>query len=70
MRPFDCPIRAWIADDTLNRGMNLVDWHAVSNDVRSIEIVRNTTHLRIVGAPAFHRQFEAAIRQETETLVA
>nr|WP_242468834.1 alpha/beta fold hydrolase [Rhodovibrio salinarum] len=69
MRPFDCPIRAWIADDTLNRGMNVIDWHEVSNDVRSVEIVRNTTHLRIIGAPAFHRQFDAAMRQLTETPV-
>lgn len=61
MRPFDCPIRAWIADDTLNRGRNVVDWHAVSNDVKSVEVVRNTTHMRIIGAPAFHSRLAAAL---------
>ncbi|WP_084572863.1 non-ribosomal peptide synthetase [Methylocapsa aurea] len=62
MAPFDCPIHSWAAEDSLNRGLNLIDWRSLSRDARAAEIVSGTTHLHIIGATAFHARL--ALRME------
>ncbi|SFK03410.1 non-ribosomal peptide synthetase [Methylocapsa palsarum] len=54
MKPFDCPISSWAAEDSLNRGLNLIDWRSLSREARAAEIIPGTTHLHIIGATAFH----------------
>jgi len=62
MKPFDCPIHSWAAEDSLNRGLNLIDWRSLSRHARAAEIVSGTTHLHIIGATTFHARL--ALRME------
>ncbi|TDT93701.1 amino acid adenylation domain-containing protein [Azorhizobium sp. AG788] len=57
MLPHDCPIQPWAAADSLNRGLNLIDWRQLSRRAAPAEIIEGTTHLHIIGAPAFHARF-------------
>ena len=61
LQPFDCPIRAWVAEDSLNRGLNVIDWRQYSRRVEQVEILRDTTHLHIVRSEAFHRSFAKSL---------
>ncbi|MFO1075121.1 MAG: amino acid adenylation domain-containing protein [Geminicoccaceae bacterium] len=53
----DCPIHAWAAGDSLNRGLEIIDWRRLSPQAAAAEIVPGTTHLDIIGDPIFHRRF-------------
>jgi thioesterase domain-containing protein len=73
MQPHDCPIQPWAAADSLNRGLNLIDWRQLSRQAAPAEIIEGTTHLHIIGAPAFHSRFarkldevHARLRQAAE----
>ncbi|WP_029002983.1 non-ribosomal peptide synthetase [Azorhizobium doebereinerae] len=57
MLPHDAPIQPWAAADSLNRGLNLIDWRQLSRRAAPAEIIEGTTHLHIIGAPAFHARF-------------
>jgi thioesterase domain-containing protein len=57
MEPFDCPIHSWAAEDSLNRGLNLIDWRLLSRRAGPAEIIAGTTHLHIIGSTAFHSRF-------------
>ncbi|ACK52225.1 amino acid adenylation domain protein [Methylocella silvestris BL2] len=63
MRPFDCPIHSWAAEDSLNRGLNLIDWRSLSRQAGAAEIVAGTTHLHIIGAAAFHARLALRIEE-------
>ncbi|WP_276199237.1 amino acid adenylation domain-containing protein [Chelatococcus sp. XZ-Ab1] len=53
----DLPIRAWIAEKSIERGFRLVDWRHYSSRVEAVTLVPDTDHLDIVTATAFHASF-------------
>ena len=57
MLPHDCPIHSWTAEDSLHRGLNLVDWRQYSRFANPAEIIAGTTHLHVIGSSAFHSRF-------------
>ncbi|MDJ1156672.1 amino acid adenylation domain-containing protein [Chelatococcus sp. SYSU_G07232] len=61
MERFDCPIHAWIAEESIRRGFKLIDWRDYSNRVERVEVVPGTDHLNIVTAEAFHASFAASV---------
>ncbi len=63
MKPFDCPIHAWLAEESLNRGLNVIDWRQYSRRVERVVIIPGTTHLQIVNSEAFHRSFAESVEQ-------
>ncbi|MGY2051374.1 non-ribosomal peptide synthetase [Methylobacterium sp. JK268] len=71
-RPYDCPIHAWAAEDSLHRGLNLMDWRRLSRRANPAEIIAGTNHLHVIGSSAFHSRFahrlEEAIRGTSPTL--
>ncbi len=44
MLPHDCPIHSWTAEDSLHRGLNLIDWRQYSRFANPAEIIAGTTH--------------------------
>lgn len=66
MLPYDCPIHSWAAEDSLNRGLNLIDWRKFSRGAKPAEIVSGTTHLHIIGAAAFHERLAQRIDEVLE----
>jgi len=57
MLPHDCPIHSWTAEDSLHRGLNLIDWRQYSRFANPAEIIAGTTHLHVIGSSAFHSRF-------------
>ncbi|MES2207683.1 MAG: amino acid adenylation domain-containing protein [Pseudomonadota bacterium] len=57
------PLHAWIAEDSLLRGMNIIDWKHYANNVVKTETLPDTTHLKIVGNSRFHQSFAESILQ-------
>jgi amino acid adenylation domain-containing protein len=55
--PLDCPVRSWSAEDSLSRGLNLIDWRRLSPRATPAEIVPGTNHLHIIGDRLFHARF-------------
>jgi amino acid adenylation domain-containing protein len=68
MEPFDCPIQAWAAEDSLNRGLNLIDWRCLSPRASAADIVAGTTHLHIIGDGAFHTRLANRLDKECALL--
>lgn len=72
LMPHDRPIQAWAAGDSLNRGLEIIDWRRYSRRASAAEIVPGTTHFDIIGAPAFHgrfaRRLDAALQPGHERL--
>ncbi len=54
LQPHDVPIHSWAADDSLNRGLNLIDWRRYSPRANPAEIISGTNHLHVIGSQAFH----------------
>ncbi|NEJ73973.1 amino acid adenylation domain-containing protein [Rhizobium phaseoli] len=67
--PHDVPIYPWAADDSLNRGLNLIDWRRLSPRARAAEIITGTNHLHMIGSPAFHSRLALRLK-ETEKDIA
>ncbi|MBB2712782.1 non-ribosomal peptide synthetase (plasmid) [Rhizobium sophoriradicis] len=63
--PHDVPIYPWAADDSLNRGLNLIDWRRLSPRACAAEIITGTNHLHMIGSPAFHSRLALRLK-ETE----
>lgn len=63
------PIYPWAADDSLNRGLNLIDWRRLSPRARAAEIITGTNHLHMIGSPAFHSRLALRLK-ETEKDIA
>ncbi|MEZ2126401.1 MULTISPECIES: amino acid adenylation domain-containing protein [unclassified Sinorhizobium] len=63
--PHDVPIFPWAADDSLNRGLNLIDWRRLSRRAHPAEIITGTNHLHMIGSPAFHSRLALRL-QETQ----
>ncbi|WP_020178738.1 non-ribosomal peptide synthetase [Methylopila sp. M107] len=61
MKPYDAPIHSWAAEDSLHRGLNLMDWRRHSRRANPAEIIAGTNHLHVIGAGAFHSRFAARI---------
>lgn len=61
IKPLDCPIRSWTAEDSLSRGLHLMDWRKLSNGAQPPDIVAGTNHLHIIGAQAFHRRLAVSL---------
>ncbi|WP_375462993.1 amino acid adenylation domain-containing protein [uncultured Methylobacterium sp.] len=56
-RPFACPVRVWLAGESIARGLNHVDWSRLTPRVESVDVIAGVTHRQIVDAPAFHDSF-------------
>ncbi|MHC1551247.1 non-ribosomal peptide synthetase [Phyllobacterium sp. K27] len=54
LQPHNVPIHSWAADDSLNRGLNLIDWRRYSPRATPAEIISGTNHLHVIGSQAFH----------------
>jgi amino acid adenylation domain-containing protein len=54
LQPHDVAIHSWAADDSLNRGLNLIDWRRYSPRANPAEIISGTNHLHVIGSQAFH----------------
>lgn len=63
MLPHDCPIHSWTAEDSLHRGLNLIDWRQYSRFANPAEIIAGTTHLHVIGSSAFHSRFAHRINE-------
>jgi amino acid adenylation domain-containing protein len=61
MAPFDVTVHVWHAEDSVTRGLDLVDWRRYTPRVARREIIRGVTHREIVDAPAFHDSFRQSI---------
>lgn len=72
LQPQERPIHAWAAEDSLNRGLAIIDWRRYSRRAAAAEIVPGTTHFDIIGAQAFHgrfaRRLDAALQPSHERL--
>jgi thioesterase domain-containing protein len=63
LAPLDCRIHAWIAEDSLLRGMNVIDWRKQSSRVERIEPIPGSTHLNIISDPQFHLSFAQSVEK-------
>ncbi|MCP3469091.1 amino acid adenylation domain-containing protein [Bradyrhizobium sp. CCGUVB1N3] len=63
MQRYDCPLHSWTAEDSLHRGLNLIDWRQYSRRANPAEIIAGTTHLHVIGSNAFHSRFAHRIEQ-------
>lgn len=63
--PLDAPIAAYAAGDSVDRGLNLIDWRRFSPRAEAAEFVPGTTHFDIVGSPLFHRRFARRLARAT-----
>jgi amino acid adenylation domain-containing protein len=61
LKPLDVPIHSWAADDSLNRGLNLIDWRRYSPRANPSEIITGTNHLHVIGSQAFHSRLAARL---------
>ncbi|WP_020186872.1 non-ribosomal peptide synthetase [Methylopila sp. 73B] len=61
LQPFDAPIHSWAAEDSLHRGLNLMDWRRLSRRANPAEIIAGTNHLHVIGSSAFHSRFAARL---------
>ncbi|GLR83539.1 non-ribosomal peptide synthetase [Bradyrhizobium iriomotense] len=68
MQPHDCPIHSWTAEDSLHRGLNLIDWRQYSRRANPAEIIAGTTHLHVIGSSAFHGRFARRIEDSISGL--
>ncbi|HBF29912.1 amino acid adenylation domain-containing protein [Rhizobium sp.] len=67
LQPLDVPIYSWAADDSLNRGLNLIDWRRLSAKAHPAEIITGTNHLHMIGSAAFHSRLAQRL-QETSPI--
>lgn len=63
LEPYDCPIHAWAAEDSLHRGLNLMDWRRLSRRANPAEIIAGTNHLHVIGSSAFHSRFAHRLQE-------
>ncbi|RFP19537.1 MULTISPECIES: non-ribosomal peptide synthetase [unclassified Duganella] len=61
LAPLDCRIHAWIAEDSLLRGMNVIDWRKQSSKVERVHAIPGSTHLSIIADPQFHQSFARSV---------
>jgi thioesterase domain-containing protein len=67
MQPFDAPIHVWQAEDSVRRGLDLVDWRRHSGRVERVMTIPGVTHRQIVDAPAFHASFRESVEAAWQT---
>ena len=63
LEPHDVPINSWAADDSLNRGLNLIDWRRYSPRATPAEIISGTNHLHVIGSQAFHSRLAQRLKE-------
>lgn len=63
MEPFDVPVHVWQAEESVRRGLDLVDWRRYSPRVERVLTIPGVTHRQIVDAPAFHASFRDSVEQ-------
>ena len=63
LEPHDVPIHSWAADDSLNRGLNLIDWRRYSPRANPAEIISGTNHLHVIGSQAFHSRLAHRLKE-------
>lgn len=61
LAPLECRIHAWIAEDSLLRGMNVIDWRKQSSKVERVHAIPGSTHLSIIADPQFHQSFALSV---------
>ncbi|WP_332852330.1 amino acid adenylation domain-containing protein [Duganella sp. S19_KUP01_CR8] len=68
LAPLDCRIHAWIAEDSLLRGMNVIDWRKQSSKVERVHAIPGSTHLSIIADPQFHQSFALSVEMTIHPL--
>ncbi|SON56670.1 Linear gramicidin synthase subunit B [Hartmannibacter diazotrophicus] len=66
IRPHDCRIHSFTAEDSLSRGLTLIDWRRFSALAQPVEMVSGTNHLHIIGAPQFQERFAQRLGEAFE----
>jgi hypothetical protein len=61
MQPFDVHVHVWNAENSIKRGLDVVDWRLYTRRVERLEVIPGVTHREIVDAPAFHESFRQSI---------
>ena len=61
MAPFDVPVRVWLAENSVARGLDLVDWSRYSPRVGQVEVIPGVTHREIVDSARFHDSFARSL---------
>lgn len=61
--PLDAPVRSWTAEDSLSRGLSLIDWRRLSPRAGAAELVPGADHLTIIGDRMFHARLKAALAE-------
>lgn len=50
-------IHAFSAEDSVTRGLSVIDWRRYSPNATACELVTGTNHLSIIGKSRFHQRF-------------
>ncbi len=61
MQPLDAPVHVWQAEESVRRGLDLVDWRRYSRRVERSVVIPGVTHREIVDAAAFHASFAESL---------
>ncbi|MFG1349957.1 amino acid adenylation domain-containing protein [Xanthobacter autotrophicus] len=67
MAPFDVPVRVWLAENSVARGLDLVDWSRYSPRVDQVEVIAGVTHREIVDSARFHDSFARSLAKAWDT---
>ncbi|MGK9286682.1 amino acid adenylation domain-containing protein [Sinorhizobium meliloti] len=57
LKSSDFRIHSFVAEDSLTRALNIIDWRRHSPNATASEIVTGTNHLTIIGKTPFHQRF-------------
>ncbi len=61
MLPFDVPVHVWLAEESIKRKLDHVDWRRYTPRVERLVVVPGVTHREIVESPAFHASFAESV---------
>ena len=53
------PIRSFVAEESLARGLPVIDWGSLTDRLLAVETVPETDHLDIVLSPHLHARIAA-----------
>ncbi|MCM2293116.1 amino acid adenylation domain-containing protein [Allorhizobium sp. BGMRC 0089] len=66
LQPSQDRIHAFVAEDSLTRALNVIDWRRFSPNATAPELVTGTNHLTIIGRTPFHQRFARRLDQAFE----
>ncbi|MDW9640022.1 amino acid adenylation domain-containing protein [Sinorhizobium meliloti] len=67
LKASDYRIHSFVAEDSLTRALNIIDWRRHSPNATASEIVTGTNHLTIIGKTPFHQRFAKRLEEAFRT---